>query len=112
MAYQRPGWADALKNVLSALANQQPAPLLPMVTIMGGAAVSGADLADYLPNAAENDPTLTQMRMALAGWDADEGLKFLDSGGKPAGDLPDVPTVGRPTDGRLNVAARGQIHLP
>src|SRR5688572_13388177 len=82
MAYQRPAWADALKNILSGLANQQPKPLLPAVALFAGVDVTTKELADFVANAAENDPTLTQLRMAFAGWDADEaeGI-FLDAEG-------------------------------
>ena len=82
MAYQRPGWADSLKNALSGLANQQPAPLLPLLAIFVGSQVSVEDLAGFVVDADENDPTLTQLRLAMATWDADEAVgTFLDAEG-------------------------------
>lgn len=82
MTYQRPAWAEALKNVLIALANQHPAPLLPALAVFGGMTVTEPELASFVGNADENDPTLTQLRMALAKWDSDEELDYKDADGQ------------------------------
>ena len=76
MTYHRPTWADALKNVFVALALQPPAPLTPLLTALSGTRVSDAELIDFISAAVENDPTRTQIRMALAKWDADEEPKL------------------------------------
>src|SRR3954467_7669750 len=68
----RPEWADALSNVFVALKNQQPAPLLPLLTAMSGTAVDEDELAQFVYNADENDSALTQARMALAKWDSQD----------------------------------------
>jgi len=76
VTYQRPEWADALKNVLIGLAQQRPRPLGPMLSVMSGADVSDEDLIDFIANADENDPARTQLRMTLAKWDADEDSEW------------------------------------
>jgi hypothetical protein len=81
---ERPIWADALKSVFLALANQQPLALQSLLTPMaGGTPVDSQALIDYLLHGAENDPTLTQMRMTLAKWDADDKHEFPASDGQP-----------------------------
>lgn len=72
MSYQRPTWADALKNVFVALAHQQPAPLGALLTALSGTQVADDHLVRFLELSDENDPARTQIRMALAKWDADE----------------------------------------
>ncbi|MGH1564724.1 Z1 domain-containing protein [Mumia sp. DW29H23] len=84
MTYQRPAWADALKNVFLALAHQRPAPLGELLTAMSGTVVSDAQLLDFLNNAGVNDPTCTQIRLALAKWDSDED-PTLDTVARTAG---------------------------
>jgi hypothetical protein len=81
MAYQRPIWADALKNVLIALANQHPAPLQAALAVIGGVEVTDEELAEFILCAEENDPSLTQLRMALAKWDSDEIHDYWASDG-------------------------------
>jgi Z1 domain len=77
----RPAWADALKSVFLALANQRPAPMHALLAALSGAQVSDREIVDFILNAEENDPAVTQMRMALAKWDADEDQPFLDVDG-------------------------------
>jgi hypothetical protein len=72
VTYQRPPWADALKNVFIALANQQPKPLAALLTALSGTEVSDPELINFISKAEENDSTRTQVRIALAKWDADE----------------------------------------
>lgn len=81
MAYQRPAWADSLKNVLAALAKQQPKPLLPGLAYFASDQVTSANLAEFVCSADENDPALTQLRMSLAIWDADAELAIPDTDG-------------------------------
>lgn len=81
MTYQRPAWADAFTNVFVALKNQQPAPLTPLLAMMSGSSVDGAALADFVRGADENEPALTQARMALAKWDNQDD--YIDPIGKP-----------------------------
>jgi hypothetical protein len=71
LPYQRPAWADALKNVFVALANNPPAPLGLLLTTLAGAPVEDAELIEFFRLADENDPARTQTRLALARWDAD-----------------------------------------
>jgi Z1 domain-containing protein len=70
--YQRPPWADALKNVFVALAHQQPAPLAALLAAMSGTQVSDDELMDFVSHADENDPARTQIRVTLAKWDSDD----------------------------------------
>ncbi|WP_138416169.1 Z1 domain-containing protein [Sinomonas gamaensis] len=78
MTEQRPAWADALTNVFVALKNQQPTPLGPLLAALAGTDVSEEDLAAFIREADENEPALTQARMALAKWDnQDEDLEGL-----------------------------------
>lgn len=76
MTYQRPAWADALKNAFIALSHQQPRPLDTLLTTLSGTPVSDAELIDFINNAEENDPTRTQIRITLGKWDADESPDF------------------------------------
>jgi hypothetical protein len=82
VTYERPGWANAFKNVLIALANQHPAPILPALAVFGGVTVTEPEVTSYVTKADENDPTLTQLRMALAKWDSDEELDYKDANGQ------------------------------
>ncbi|SDE55364.1 Z1 domain-containing protein [Glycomyces harbinensis] len=72
MTFQRPTWSDALKYAFSALSNLEPAPLSPILDTMAGAPVPDDELIEFVRSADENDSTRTQIRMALAKWDADE----------------------------------------
>lgn len=81
MVYQRPEWADSLKNLLSGMAGGRPKPLLQGLGYFAGAVVTSSELADYLLNVDENDTALIQLRLALAGWDADKDAHFLDADG-------------------------------
>ncbi|WP_052739967.1 Z1 domain-containing protein [Mycobacterium sp. UM_Kg27] len=76
MTDQRPAWADALTSVFIALKNQQPAPVAPLLMALSGSAVAEPDLATFISDADENEPSLTQARMALAKWDNQD--EFLD----------------------------------
>lgn len=68
----RPIWADALTNVFVALKNQQPTPLRPLLTALAGTSVSEAELLAFIQNTDENEPALTQARIALAKWDSQD----------------------------------------
>lgn len=74
MTYQRPPWADALKNAFVALAQQQPRPLAPLLTVLSGTPVPDLELASFVENADKNDQALTQLQMVLTKWDADTDL--------------------------------------
>ena len=76
MTSQRPVWADALTNVFIALKNQQPAPISPLLKALSGLDVPDPDLAAFIASADENEPSLTQARMALAKWDNQD--EFID----------------------------------
>ncbi len=69
MTHTRPAWADALTNVFIALKNQQPTPLAPLLHALSGTQVPDDELARFITDADENEPSLTQARMALAKWD-------------------------------------------
>lgn len=73
MTDQRPAWADALTNTFVALKNQQPTPpLAPILAALAGTAVGDNELVDFVLNADENEPALTQARIALAKWDSQD----------------------------------------
>jgi hypothetical protein len=77
---QRPAWADALTNAFVALKNQRPTPPLgPLLTALAGTAVGDAELVAFIQRADENEPALTQARIALAKWDSQD--EYLDQGG-------------------------------
>ncbi len=70
---QRPAWADALTNAFLALKNHHPTPPLgPLLTALAGTAVGDAELAAFIQQADENEPALTQARIALAKWDSQD----------------------------------------
>ncbi|MBD8507898.1 Z1 domain-containing protein [Hoyosella sp. G463] len=52
------------------MSNQEPSPLLPIVSMMARTVVTPSDFAEYVRSADENDATLTQLRVSLARWDA------------------------------------------
>lgn len=83
MAYQRPGWADAFKELLTGLANGLPKPLLSGLGYFAQTTLTFDDLRDYISAAEENDPTLTQLRVVVARWDADELNAFPNAEGAP-----------------------------
>ncbi|WP_460359466.1 Z1 domain-containing protein [Mycobacterium sp. ZZG] len=83
MTAERPKWADALKELLTGLANGQPKSLLSGLAYFAQSPVTTDDLSAYLTTASENDPTLTQLRLALARWDADEVGTYADLHGSP-----------------------------
>lgn len=73
MTDQRPAWADALTNSFVALKNQQPTPPLgPLLTALAGTAIEDAELVGFVQQADENEPALTQARIALAKWDSQD----------------------------------------
>jgi hypothetical protein len=77
MSYERPEWADSLKNALVGLAHQVPRPLGPLLTAMSGVDVSDEALIDFIAHGDDNDPARTQLRMTLAKWDADDGSQYV-----------------------------------
>ena len=77
MVYQRPEWADAFKNLLSALGKGRPKPLLEGLAYLAPTPVDSSELATYIRDADENDPALTQLRLSLASWDAVDEDNFL-----------------------------------
>lgn len=80
MTEQRPAWADALTNAFVALKNQQPTPpLAPILAALAGAAVGDDELVGFVLHADENEPALTQARIALAKWDSQDD--YLDPNG-------------------------------
>jgi len=81
VTYPRPAWADALTNVFIALKNQQPMPLLPLLSAMSGTSVTGTELAEFMREADENDSALTQARMTVAKWDSQD--EYTDTSGNP-----------------------------
>ena len=76
MTYERPDWADSLKNALIGLAQQVPRPLRPLLAVMSGGEVSDEALINFIANGDYNDPARTQLRMTLAKWDADEDSHY------------------------------------
>jgi hypothetical protein len=83
MADQRPKWADAFKELLTGLANGLPKPLLAGLNYFAQTTVTSQDLRNYIAGSQENDPTLTQLRLAVARWDADELNTYADAAGLP-----------------------------
>lgn len=85
MTDQRPAWADALTNSFVALKNQQPTPpLTPLLTALAGTTVGDAELVAFLRRADENEPALTQARIALAKWDSQDEYPDQNDGVTPA----------------------------
>lgn len=77
----RPAWADDLTNLLTGMAKGGPKPLLVPLAAFAGVEVPEHALAEFVQTAAENDPALTQLRLALARWDGDDDLPALDAAG-------------------------------
>lgn len=90
MTTDRPEWADALKELLTGLSNGQPKPLLTGLAYFAQTPVDSNDLINYLTTASENDPTLTQLRIALARWDSDEVDTYADPQGMPTSSRTDL----------------------
>lgn len=84
MTDQRPAWADALTSVFIALKNQQPAVVTPLLMALAGRQVADQDLATFIRDADENEPSLTQARMALAKWDNQDEFIDVDGNATPA----------------------------
>jgi hypothetical protein len=85
MTYQRPAWADALTNAFVALKNQRPTPPLgPLLTALAGTAVGDAELVAFIQRADENEPALTQARIALAKWDSQDEYLGQDGATTPS----------------------------
>ncbi len=74
-----------LKNLLQGLAEQAPAPLLPMLTLFAQHQVSEEELLAFVEAAPPNDAGMIQLRLALAKWDASENLKLYDPHGNETG---------------------------
>lgn len=83
MSDERPEWADAFKELLTGLANGLPKPLIAGLGYFAQATVTSDDLRNYVATADENDPALTQLRIAMARWDADELNAFPNVIGAP-----------------------------
>jgi hypothetical protein len=83
VAYDRPEWATSLKNLLSGMSKEDPKPLLPGLEYFAQKAITSSELAAYLHNADENDLALTQVRLAMARWDADKVAPYPNSSGEP-----------------------------
>lgn len=97
MTDQRPVWADALTNAFVALKNQQPTPPLgPLLTALAGLTIADAELVDFIQHADENEPALTQIRIALAKWDGLDDYLGLD----------DTTTPGHTRERRAAIYAR------
>jgi hypothetical protein len=83
MTYKRPEWANAFRELLTGLADGLPKPLLDGLNYFAQTHITSANLANYVANADENDPTLTQLRLVMAKWDADENNRFPNHAGVP-----------------------------
>ncbi|MEX5260979.1 Z1 domain-containing protein [Kocuria sp. CPCC 205263] len=71
--YTAPSWTPALRSLMTGMTDNQPIELLPTLALFNNSTpVSEDDLATWVRDAYENDSTLTQMRIALAGWDASQ----------------------------------------
>jgi hypothetical protein len=77
--------SQPLKNLLQGLAEQDPAPLLPMLTLFAKQSVSEEELLAFVDVAPPNDGGMIQFRLALAKWDASEDLKLSDPHGDETG---------------------------
>lgn len=72
----RPHWAATLRTAFDALGNQQPKPLGPLLSVLGGAQIPDDELVAFLAHGDPNDPARTQARISLGKWDAEEGPAF------------------------------------
>ncbi|MGL5827079.1 MAG: Z1 domain-containing protein [Nocardioides sp.] len=85
MTDQRPAWADAMTNAFVALKNQQPTPPLgPLLSALAATAVDDGQLGSFIQQADENEPALTQARIALAKWDSQDEYLGPDDASTPA----------------------------
>ncbi len=75
MAQDRPEWADDFTDMLVG-ARSRPRDLLRLLAAHAQEPVSERALHDFLSSAGENDPALVQLRITLAGWDANEELQL------------------------------------
>lgn len=85
MSVDAPNLSQPLKNLLQGLAEQDPAPLLPMLTLFAQHPVTEEELLAFVKAAAPNDAGMIQLRLALAKWDASENLKLVDPHGNETG---------------------------
>ncbi|WP_455901547.1 Z1 domain-containing protein [Rhodococcus gordoniae] len=79
--FVQPEWSDALKNVLHALANQEPRPLIPAIGFFYNGRITEPELVDFIKNAPSHNNALIVLRLALAEWDGSDKLNILDSDG-------------------------------
>lgn len=77
--------SDLLQQVLPGLAKTAPRPILRALNGFADNPVSEANLIEFVTNAPPNDPGIIQLRLALAKWDADEGLILNDAHGNVTG---------------------------
>jgi hypothetical protein len=83
MASDRPAWADSLKALLSGLSNGKPKPLLEGLGYFAQSEVTATEFEQFLKSAEDNDPALFELRLAIAGWDADDSNDYVDHKGDP-----------------------------
>jgi len=78
MSVDVPNLSQPLKNLLQGLAEQDPARLLPMLTLFAQHPVSEEELLAFIASAPPNDAGMIQLRLALAKWDASQDLTVKD----------------------------------
>lgn len=81
MHYERPTWADDLTNLMTGMSKGGPKPLLQSLALFAGAEVSSDEFSEFVSAADENDTALTQLRLAMASWDANETDAMPDESG-------------------------------
>jgi hypothetical protein len=91
MTDHAPNLSQPLKNLLQGLAEQDPAPLLPMLTLFAQHPVTEEELLAFVGAAPPNDAGMIQLRLALAKWDANEDLELED----PHGDVTGSGSIAR-----------------
>ncbi|WP_067885346.1 Z1 domain-containing protein [Nocardia vaccinii] len=74
--------SQPLKNLLQGLGNQEPTPLLPILSLFAQHPVSEEEFLAFVDLAPPNDGGMIQLRQALSNWDASEDLKLSDQHGK------------------------------
>lgn len=72
----QPQWADMIKSALAAM-KQGPRQLAAMVSMLADTTLSSAQLIDFLESAQPNDPSLVQLRVSIASWDAEVNPLWL-----------------------------------
>ncbi|MET3861416.1 hypothetical protein ABIE38_002349 [Dietzia sp. 2505] len=77
--------SQPLKNLLQGLAEQAPAPVLPMLALFAQQEVTEEELLHFVAQAPPNDPGMIQLRLALAKWDASNDLKLIGADGQETG---------------------------